>query len=107
MLRKIMLTIALLATSLVSAQAADTSTLAETMRKSLAHCDDGGNYIDSEARFIYINRHCAMVQFQALQSYIDAANACINSINTNSRECTEARIVEKSLLKTFAPPAKS
>lgn len=114
MFKTILAALALAAALSNTAQAQTANTLAESMRQSIARCDEGINFPDNENRHIAINRQCAKVQFQALQTYIDKTSECLRNPFAPggkvelAEACKEAQILEKGLIKTFTqkPVAK-
>ena len=93
-------TIALLGTQ---AHAADTTTLTENMKMTLAGCTDStkyGFFTDSRE---FLEDQCVKVTFQALQTYVDAASTCIDSPSEGDA-CMQAKVLEEGLIKTFQQP---
>jgi hypothetical protein len=106
-MRKIILIAAALISFATAASAQSASdSLSENMRLSLARCsgepDTNYSYVT-----VKINDQCVRIQFNALQTYVDAATACIHGLAASgsqpmlSNSCSEALVLEKGLIKTF------
>jgi len=104
-MRRILTALAFTVALATVAQAQSVETLAENMRMSVAHCTADKISVYHELVDVKINLQCVKVQFRALQTYIDAANACLKNV-LNKEACVEAVVIEKSLIKTFRSPPK-
>lgn len=95
-----------------SAQSAGTETLAENMRATVTECMGKAAYSGDTSTKMYKEdfdkSECVRVNFRALQTYVDAASACImNPTAGKDGPCAAAKILEQGLIKTFRQPPKS